>query len=248
MHELSQPLNQLKGFIAQAVDLAFPTQCIACNAIGYLFCPTCAQLVKPTNFSVCSQCKRFISKDQKSCLFCQNEASTALIFVHAAALYLNPLPVAIHALKYQNQQELGPILARYLISVFQRPPWTLFTNPPEFVIPVPLHPQRLEERGYNQSELLASEFCSAVGLQLEPGLLFRVRNTVSQVGLNAEDRRLNMTDAFRAESRVVGRNILLIDDVFTTGATLRACATTLHKAGAKYIYAITLATPSSEET
>jgi predicted amidophosphoribosyltransferase len=110
---------------------------------------------------------------------------------------------------------------------------------------VPLHEQRLQERGYNQSELLALHFCHAVGLSLQPEWLARTRQTRQQVGLGPTERQTNVQDAFTATGDVEGHSLLLIDDVYTTGATLRACAMTAFAAGANAVYGLTLARPRS---
>lgn len=113
------------------------------------------------------------------------------------------------------------------------------------VVPVPLHPKRRRERGYNQSLLLAQVVAEAWQLPLMPALLERTVNTPHQTGLTQTARKQNVAQAFavptRALAAVRGKRILLVDDVITTGSTLCACASALHKVGAKEIYSVTLA-------
>ncbi len=110
------------------------------------------------------------------------------------------------------------------------------------LVPIPLHPTRLRWRGYNQAALLAHAFGEAHGLKVEQSALTRVRDTRSQVGLSAADRWQNVQDAFLADpARVASRAALLIDDVFTTGATLSAGAAALRQAGAQNVWAAALA-------
>jgi ComF family protein len=154
-----------------------------------------------------------------------------------------PLRQAIHAFKYEGQPELAPLLARYLVAVYSEPPWSTLPQPITAVVPVPLHEQRLAQRGYNQAELLAMNFSSAVGLSLQPAWLARIRDTCHQVGLGPGERHANVQDAFRATDAVAGHCLLLVDDVYTTGSTLRACATAALDAGARAVYALTLAQP-----
>jgi ComF family protein len=135
-------------------------------------------------------------------------------------------------------------LARYLIAAAQQPPWLDILPDIDGVIPVPLHAQRLAERGFNQSALLAGAFAEGTGLRLAESWLRRERETRSQVGLNGAERRQNVADAFVAEAEVAGKRLLLVDDVFTTGATLTACAQSLRLAGAKAIYGLALSTPA----
>jgi ComF family protein len=110
------------------------------------------------------------------------------------------------------------------------------------VVPVPLHKRRLRRRGFNQAAYLAREFAKRVGLTVDEGVLVRHRATAAQVDLNAEQRRENVRRAFRSIGYgVVGKRVLLIDDVCTTGSTLEACAIALTQGGAESVQALTLA-------
>ncbi|MEZ4656362.1 MAG: ComF family protein [Caldilineaceae bacterium] len=159
----------------------------------------------------------------------------------AAAVFTEPLRTAIHHLKYEQKPELAQVLARYLVAVFRAAPWPQRTASIEAVIPVPIHDERRAERGYNQAELLAGWFCRTVNLPLRAEWLCRWRATTSHVGLSAAERQRNVADAFRVTGPVQGRTILLIDDVYTTGATLQACADELMRNGARRVYALSLA-------
>ncbi|MHB9034435.1 MAG: ComF family protein [Anaerolineae bacterium] len=111
----------------------------------------------------------------------------------------------------------------------------------DLIIPVPLHRARLRERGYNQSVLLAVGLAERTGIPAMESALLRTKNTPAQVGLSREQRHQNMHGAFRSMQSLNGRNILLIDDVCTTGATLEACAEVLVASGAHSVQALTLA-------
>jgi ComF family protein len=114
--------------------------------------------------------------------------------------------------------------------------------PVDVVSAVPLHASRLRERGYNQAVLLAQVVARTRSWVFAPDALRRVRETASQVNLNAQERRANVEAAFFAEPAVFcGRQVLVIDDVLTTGATLSACADALRAAGATHVYGATLA-------
>jgi len=107
------------------------------------------------------------------------------------------------------------------------------------VVPVPVHPSRRRERGYNQSELLAARIAYLRGLSLKSGILLKTRNTGSQTGLEREERVENVVGSFglRRPDRLSGRKILLVDDVVTTGSTLRECARALLESGAREVSA-----------
>jgi ComF family protein len=163
--------------------------------------------------------------------------------VRIAALHTSPLREMIHALKYEQQPELAAPLARYLVALAQTLPWWGAFPSVDGVVPVPLSSARYQERGYNQAELLAGAFCDRVQLPLQADWLIRQRSTHSQVGLTAGERQRNVEDAFLATHAVFGKRLLLIDDVFTTGATMRACAQAALDAGAVAVYGLALACP-----
>lgn len=111
----------------------------------------------------------------------------------------------------------------------------------DMIVPVPLGVQRLRERGYNQVAMIAKPLSMALDYQYAPDVLMRQKETRSQVGLNKEERRKNMHAAFRAGSGVKDKTVLIMDDVSTTGSTLSASAEALYFAGAKDVYALTVA-------
>lgn len=112
------------------------------------------------------------------------------------------------------------------------------------IVPVPLHRRRQIERGFNQSALLARHLAAFTSVSLHEDTLLRIRDTPPQVGKNYQERQENVVDSFQATRSLDGIDILLIDDVYTTGATLRACAHALRSAGARSVHALTLARPA----
>jgi competence protein ComFC len=143
----------------------------------------------------------------------------------------------VHRIKYKRDLTLGIDLAKLMTGFIADLNW-----PIDLVIPVPLGRKRKNERGYNQVSLIAIPLAIEFGWKFVPEALIRIRETESQVGLNIKERHENVRDAFHANSRnIAGKNILLIDDVATTGATLSSCARALVTGGARNVYAITLA-------
>ena len=144
---------------------------------------------------------------------------------------------AIHRLKYQRLSALADPLGDALSRFWQR-----LGAQATCIVPVPLHPDRQRERGYNQSELLARRVGLLAGIPVYPHALRRVRATAAQMTLNAAERSANVAGAFRCDDPAVrGATVLLIDDVCTTGATLEACAQALKAAGAAEVHGLTLA-------
>jgi len=156
--------------------------------------------------------------------------------MRAALRYQEPTSSLIHRFKYEGCFALAGPLAQSLIAA-----WPTWEQPPDLIIPIPLHPRRKRRRGYNQSELLAAPLARVLGLPLTPRGLQRVRHTAPQVGLGPEERHDNVRGAFAATDAVHGRRVLLIDDVLTTGATMRAAAEALLAAGAASVSAYCLA-------
>lgn len=153
-------------------------------------------------------------------------------------LFEGPVREAVHRLKYRGQRALAEPLGGLMADWWERRGAEV-----DLIVPVPLHPKRLRERGYNQAALLAKVMARHVGRPLaDDGVLVRVRHTRSQMELGEAQRRRNVIGAFRAdEVGVRGRRVLLVDDVCTTGATLEACTDALRAAGAVEVRAFTLA-------
>lgn len=165
--------------------------------------------------------------------------------LRAAALFEGPVREAVHRLKYGNLTAAAPALAELLIAVWQRHHWD-----DDCIIPVPLHPARQRQRGYNQSAELAKALSVTQKLPLYLTALQRLRAGRDQIDLTVVERRTNVHSAFavRHMEYVTGRHCVVIDDVATTGSTLNECARMLKAAGATKVYALVLARQLIEES
>jgi ComF family protein len=151
--------------------------------------------------------------------------------------YFGTLRSAILHLRHRKNIPLGEFLARVMLSVLDVQSWKI-----DIVVPIPLAPHRLVERGYNQAELLAQPIAESFPVHYPKDSLIRSHETVKQFELTAKERWENLLDAFSANTtQVAGAKVLIVDDIMTTGATLNAAATALKKAGAAEVYALTLA-------
>jgi len=146
---------------------------------------------------------------------------------------------AIHLVKYRHRRSLGRALGRWMGEKLKEVPGFSEVH---LVVPVPLHPRRRVERGYNQSWEIASGVGEVVGVPVEE-TLSRSRNTPSQTGLDVREREENVRDAFRARRPLGKEKVLLVDDVLTTGATASECAKVLKEAGAEQISVAVVARP-----
>ncbi len=148
----------------------------------------------------------------------------------------------IHALKYQGMHSIGPVIGELMARKTLKE-YSLSEN--TCIVPVPLHPSRLNERGYNQTEYIAEGFSSFSGYEICKDLLTRIKQTATQTALGHEQRILNVQDAFRYRGgkSLSGRPVILIDDVMTTGSTTSECAKALKEGGTGDITVCVAANP-----
>ncbi len=173
--------------------------------------------------------------DGRLCRECRQHPSP-VTQMRAPLRYQEPLSQVIHKYKYEGYFGLAEPLAGLMIDG-----WPAWERPPDLIIPIPLHRRRRRQRGYNQSELLARPLSRALGIELDTTALRRTRHTAPQVGLGPEERHDNVRGAFTAGPGLEGRRILLIDDVLTTGATMKSAAEALLAVGAAAVSAYCLA-------
>lgn len=153
------------------------------------------------------------------------------------AVFDSPIQNALHTMKYRRNIGLGESIASQMVDFLRALQW-----PVDVLVPVPLGKNRLKERGYNQVALVARPLAYEIGLEYDPQALWKARQTRSQVGLTISQRRENVQNAYQADSKVLKRkSVILMDDVATTGSTIQACTDALLSAGAREVYAITIA-------
>lgn len=218
-----------------ALDLLFPPMCGGCGRPGSRWCPDCQAQLPLLSDPLCDVCGIPLSSPGR-CPGCLRHRPPFLI-LRSWCAFDSPIRHALHRLKYRRDLGLGDALAAQLAGYVRGLAW-----PVELAVPVPLGAARLRERGYNQTSLIARPLALAMGIRFAPTALARVRETKSQVGLSKTERHENVHAAFQAERiRVNGRKILLMDDVATTGSTLSSCAEALYRAGARDVFALTIA-------
>ncbi len=238
------PLTEtaLGKVIDPVLALVFSAACPSCGL--YLehplqgpLCSDCWARVAPAVVTRC-RCGRRLSRGV-SCGRCRRGLEPFRAGLSLGP-YDGPLRAAIHELKYNGKRRVARRLAEALVSAAGARD---LLSADAVLVPVPLHPRRERERGFNQAECLSTAMAAAVGLRHEPRALVRRIDTCSQTGLKAQQRRRNVAGAFAVRRRgaVAGRPVVLVDDVMTTGATLRACAQALRDAGASEVRVVVAA-------
>jgi competence protein ComFC len=226
--------------IWSVLDWLYPPNCGGCGQAGVRWCANCARDVQLATTPLCPIC----GASQPSSDLCRRckESPPHYAALRSWAIFGGGIRNAIHKLKYQRDIALGEILSRPMITLVQSLNWSI-----DLVTPVPLGLARLAERGYNQAALLGRPIALYLELPYRPKIINRVRETRSQVGLSLELRRDNVAGAFQARREVVARkNVLVVDDVTTSGSTLDACAEALIDAGACQVFCLTLARAASK--
>lgn len=245
LHAKTNPL------LVAATNLLFPPRCAACGddvETAHSFCLNCfskLQLIAPPE---CAQCGVPFAYDLGNDAICATclDSPPPYNMARAAMHYDDASRALITRLKYGDKQHLIPALIAQL--------WRAgapLTKHADWLVPVPLHPKRLRERKFNQSALLAHGLSDYSGVPVLSDGLLRVENTPPQASLSRKERLSNVKKAFRANHKralqLRGANVVLIDDVITTGATIHACSKVLLGAGVKSVYVLSVARTVKED-
>jgi ComF family protein len=202
--------------------------------------------MQPFTAPLCQRCGMSLANITTPCVPCQRERFR-LDGLRCVNLYQGALREAIHTLKYAGQKRLAEPLGLLLAQAF-----IAYGLRADSIVPLPLHAQRQQQRGYNQSVLLARVCANHLKLPCLEDLVIRQRATRAQVGLSVQERLQNVSGAFALAPNVktrslAGCRLLLIDDVCTTGASLEACAAPLYAAGVQEVWGLVLGRPGSSE-
>lgn len=205
------------------------------SEIRWLRAPYCSKCSKPFPSSL-----TFQDISSILCPECRTEHSY-FEKVFTPTLYEGIMKEAIHLFKYNKKMGILRLVREILNSYFDHADFPSFRL--DLVIPIPLHRKKMRERGFNQAELIANTVARRFQIRLIKGNLQRVKATASQTALSKKARRKNVKESFKVKNKhqFYAKRILLVDDVYTTGATIKEAAKVLKKAGAKKIYALTLA-------
>lgn len=205
----------------------------------YKYCVLCQALASQ---NICTNCladlPRLAREHCPSCLLPTPSSQVCGTCLHtppvwkqakAALRYTYPVDALIQALKYRSELPLAPILADLLLTELQT------TDLPDYVIPVPLHRDRLKDRGFNQALEISRHLCKKTGCKLLPTACSRIRSTASQTEIPWKKRKQNVRHAFSCTRDFSGKHVAIVDDVMTSGATLKELAQVIHRHGADSI-------------
>lgn len=230
------------------LDLIFPKRCVNCTKIGGYLCRECFSKIEYIDKPVCPVCQRQ-AVGGKTHPGCQRPYGLDGLVV--AARYRGSVKRAIAKIKYKWAYDVGNLLVDLLAASL----WKFDLPQEPILVPVPLHRRRERWRGFNQAEILAKSLASRFG-QPYADVLVRIRETKSQVGLKRDKRRGNVQGAFEIRGstpkantkssgveplNLKGKNFLLVDDVYTSGATMAECAKVLKRSGTKSVWAMAVA-------
>src|SRR5919112_288458 len=219
-------------YLSALVDMFYPERCVGCERRSSdVLCRGCFEALPRVGSPVCGRCGLPTAFATFVCEACKN-VDFGFESARAPLRYEGVGKEVVHALKYRGYKKVVARLATPLLLQI------IGDGSFDAVVPVPLHRSRLRKRGFNQAELLARGVAVEINAPLSDTLKV-VRSTRDQVELSAAQRRANVAGAYRASAPLRGQ-VLLIDDVFTTGATMSACASTLMRAGAREVHALSL--------
>lgn len=231
-------MTRWPAVVEAVADVLFPPACAACGEVlshSGSFCERCWTEVSPTPAMHCSRCAEpgiFVSQ---MCAACRRGVSwhkAYAPFEHEGAMAR-----AIHRLKYEEQSHLSRPLGELLAAKAE----VVLASMPGVLVPIPLHENRFRERKYDQSALLGAVLSRRLHRDVRLDWLVRTKDTPRQVGLSEVARERNVANAFSSPAAVAGQDVVLVDDVLTTGATARAACAALKKSGARQVSVLTLA-------
>lgn len=233
-----------KKFLKGLAVLLWPEVCPFCGCVSQSgVCQECRKAVEKLKFKgpCCMRCGRTIRYAEEE--YCPECKRITHVFDQGHALWRHQKPVSssVYQFKFHNQRAFASYYAKEMISEYRSAieRWGI-----DLLLPVPLHPGRRRARGYNQAELLARELGKNLGLPAESGIVLRIRSTTPQKELGRWERKQNLADAFAMRRqdvpKVRGKNVCLVDDIYTTGSTMDAVAEVLREAGVNRVYFLTV--------
>ncbi|MBQ4482018.1 MAG: ComF family protein [Lachnospiraceae bacterium] len=230
------------GLWSRIIDAVFPRRCPFCDEVteyGELICRDCRERIPYIGEDYCMKCGKLLAKGDRE--YCTDCRSTEHLFRRGRALYVynDMTRGAITRLKYHGRREYADYFGH---DISDRLGNYLSGCRPDVLVPVPVSDEKLRSRGYNQAKLLADALSSHTGIPVEDSLVVRCKNTKPMKELTRIERMKNLKGAFKKGAHDVKcRNVMIVDDIYTTGSTIDAVSVVLKAAGAENVFYVTLA-------
>jgi ComF family protein len=227
--------------LKRALEILYPLHCGGCGARGFVICPECIGSFRAVEeASTCPVCGRWTGK-RTMCGECIDE-KRGFQEGHYGFYFENRLRDALHAFKFERRKDVG----KHLISLIREKVAAL-SHVADVIIPVPVTEKRLKERGFNQSFIISEEISRITLRPVLHAALLKIRETADQFTLSRDERRKNIKDVFTVKNgiQIAGKRILLVDDLFTTGYTVREASRVLLKGKAERVVVFALARAGS---
>lgn len=234
----------MKNFI---LDMLYPRRCPVCHDIavpkGKPVCSGCMGKLRPISGPRCMKCSKGLTHTEEE--YCKDCRSKTHLYEKGIAVFsYHPIiRESLTKLKYQNRPEYAMFWGKYaaLYAKDRIKKWEI-----DILVPVPLHRKRMEKRGYNQAQLIAESISKELHIPVDSKMVYRKKNTKPQKELDDKQRKKNLKEAFGVrQEKVRYQNVLVIDDIYTTGSTIDAMAYALKSAGVKNVCFLTVAVGSS---
>lgn len=236
--------NIIKKIAATIENAVFPPSCPICGSPRVIrngrrlnICPWCQDTINYIDEPACIKCGKSLENDKEYCTDCMK---TEHVFDQAISLYeySDGIKQSIYRFKYHNKREYAQVYAE---EIAHKCGMVIRAWNPQVIIPVPIHVSKLASRGYNQAALIADSLGEQMGIRIDDNYLFRVRKTTPMKELTNIERIKNLQNAFQIkENSIIYKKVLIVDDIYTTGATIDACAKCLKAYGTDKVYAVTL--------
>ncbi len=248
-------INAFRSIFDSLTDVIFPPFCISCKALipkDSILCESCESTFDLYRKPHCAVCGRTLfdcsEADAEETYKCNDCIGKSFYFEQNMPIYVygNILRKVIHGYKYGYHPMYGQVLGRLIHKHIDHG----YYEGVNALIPVPLHKSKLRKRGYNQAELMATELGKRLGIPVYADMIVRTRATRKQSGLGAEARRINIADAFALNKIYLNHSInscIIVDDIYTTGSTLSACAQILKQHGVDHVKCLTLSAAQTHE-
>lgn len=226
------------------LNILFPRTCPVCGEIlivqNYQVCENCKKKIKYITEPACKKCgKQLLVEEQEYCYDCSRKEHN---FTRGISLYCHDewIRKSIYHFKYNNKREYAKIYANEIILKYKS---KIQTWNADYLVPIPIHKSKLNERGFNQAKDLCLELSRGLEIPMLDNCVLRVKKTLPQKELNDKERIINLKNAFKIGKNVVKlKSIILVDDIYTTGATIDTVSKVLIESGAKDIFFITIST------